>query len=79
MTINGNYGTLQLDLIDGVGRFNETETRFETGTDETYLSQHRAMLAGDQEMFCSFGEGQKVVEMIQAIEKSASKQKWVKK
>jgi len=79
MTINGNYGTLLLDLIDGVGRFNETETRFETGTEETYLSQHRAMLAGDQRMLCSFGEGQKVVEMIQAIEKSASKQKWVKK
>ncbi|MFM8902170.1 MAG: Gfo/Idh/MocA family protein [Actinomycetota bacterium] len=79
ITINGNNGTLQLDLIRGVGQLNETEIRFETGTEETYSAQHQAMLAGDQKTICSFDQGRSVVEMIRAIEKAANKKRWVKK
>jgi len=79
ITINGNNGTVQLDLIHGVGQLNETEIRFETGTEETYSAQHQAMLAGDQKTICSFDQGRSVVEMIRAIEKAASKKRWVNK
>ena len=51
--------------------------KFEIKPDDTYLAQHQAMLAGNSENTCSLYEGSKIVEMIEAIEKSARKQRWI--
>ena len=77
ITINGNHGSINIDLISGSASFNDLEMTFEVKPDDTYLAQHQAMLAGDSKNTCSLSEGSKIVEMIEAIEKSVRKQKWI--
>ena len=77
ITINGNIGSINIDLISGSASFNDLEMTFEVKPDDTYLAQHQAMLAGDSKNTCSLSEGSKIVEMIEAIEKSVRKQKWI--
>ncbi len=77
ITINGNEGSINIDLISGSANFNDQEMKFEIKTDDTYLAQHQAMFAGDLKNICLLSEGSKIVEMIEAIEKSVRKQKWI--
>ena len=77
ITINGNEGSINIDLISGSASFNDREMKFEVKPDDTYLAQHQAMFAGDSKNICSLSEGSKIVEMIEAIEKSVRKQKWI--
>ncbi len=77
ITINGNEGSINIDLISGSTNFNDQEMKFEVKPDETYLAQHQAMFARDLKNICSLSEGSKIVEMIEAIEKSVRKQKWI--
>ena len=77
ITINGNEGSINIDLISGSANFNDQEMKFEIKPDDTYLAQHQAMFAGDLKNICSLSEGSKIVEMIEAIEKSVRKQKWI--
>ena len=77
ITVNGNNGSINIDLISGLASFNDLKMKFEIKPDDTYLAQHQAMLAGNSENTCSLYEGSKIVEMIEAIEKSARKQRWI--
>ena len=79
ITINGNEGSINIDLISGSANFNDQEIKFEVKPDDTYLAQHQAMFAGDFKNTCSLSEGSKIVEMIEAIEKSVRKQKWIQR
>ena len=79
ININGNEGSINIDLISGSANFNDQEMKFEIKPDDTYLAQHQAMLAGDLKNICSLSEGSKIVEMIEAIEKSVRKQKWIQR
>ncbi len=77
ITINGNEGSINIDLISGSVNFNDSEMIFEVNPDDTYVAQHQAIIAGNSENVCSLSEGSKIVEMIEAIEKSVRKQKWI--
>ena len=79
ITVNGNDGSINVDLISGSASFNDSEMKFEVKPDDTYLAQHQAILAGDSKNICSLSEGLKIVEMIEAIEKSVRKQKWIQR
>ena len=79
ININGNEGSINIDLISGSANFNDQEMKFEIKPDDTYLAQHQAILAGDLKNICSLSEGSKIVEMIEAIEKSVRKQKWIQR
>ena len=77
ITINGNNGTITIDLIANTARFNESEVKFDVNPDETYIAEHQAVISGDSINLCSLDAALKVVVTIKSIEKSVQKQKWV--
>ena len=77
ITINGDNGTINVDLIAGTTQFNETTQPFKLEPDQTYLAEHTAMIEKDATTLCTFDEALAVVETIGAIEKASEKQKWV--
>ena len=42
-----------------------------------YLAEHRAMLEGDASRLCSLQEGERVMRLIAAAERSAMDDAWV--
>ena len=67
------------DLLSGLAQFNDTTQVFNADLDNTYLAEHRAMIAHDPKTICSIAEGLTVVKTIEAIEVAASKRKWIKR
>jgi len=77
ITINGNNGTVSIDLISNTAKFNVLDIKFSVNADDSYVAQHLAVISNDSQNTCSLSEALKVVETIQAIEKSAEKLKWI--
>jgi predicted dehydrogenase len=77
ITINGNSGTVSIDLISNTAKFNDLDVKFSVNADDSYVAQHLAVISNDSQNTCSLSEALKVVETIQAIEKSAEKLKWI--
>jgi predicted dehydrogenase len=77
ITINGNNGTVSIDLISNTSKFNDLDVKFSVNADDSYVAQHLAVISNDSQNTCSLSEALKVVETIQAIEKSAEKLKWI--
>ena len=77
ITINGNNGTISVDLVGNSARFNETEVKFSVSADDSYNAQHLAVIANDSQHICTLGDALKIVDTIEAIEIAAKKQKWV--
>ena len=77
ITINGNNGTVSIDLISNTAKFSDLDVKFSVNADDTYIAQHLAVISNDSQNTCSLSEALKVVETIQAIEKSAEKLKWI--
>ena len=77
--INGDNGTISLDLISGVARFNYVTETFRVESDQTYTAQHNAMIAGESNELCSFEQALAVLQTIEAIEIASAKHVWVKK
>ncbi len=75
--INGNNGTVSVDLVGNNAKFNETEIKFSVSADDSYNAQHLAVIANDSQNICTLGDALKVVNTIEAIETSAKKQEWV--
>ena len=77
ITINGNNGTVSIDLISNTAKFSDLNVKFSVNADDTYVAQHLAVISNDSQNTCSLSEALKVVETIQAIEKSAENLKWI--
>jgi predicted dehydrogenase len=77
ITINGNHGTVSIDLISNTAKFSDLDVKFSVNADDTYVAQHLAVISNDSQNTCSLSEALKVVETIQAIEDSAEKLKWI--
>ena len=78
ITINGDKGTIRIDLLSGLSQFNQTTQVFNVDSDHTYLAEHKAMIAQDPKTVCSIAEALNVVKTIEAIETASSKRKWIK-
>ncbi|MFM8663795.1 MAG: hypothetical protein ACKODI_08125, partial [Acidimicrobiaceae bacterium] len=78
ITINGNNGTISIDLVGNTAKFNETELKFSVSADDSYPAQHLALIANDSRDICTLYDALKVVDTIEAIETSTKKQKWVR-
>nr|WP_283091943.1 Gfo/Idh/MocA family oxidoreductase [Magnetospirillum sulfuroxidans] len=75
-----NEGTLRADLINGTLEFrDDILLRVHPGRDDTYIAQHRAVLDGLHDMLCSLDEGEEVMRVIDAAERAATHQEWVKR
>ena len=79
ITVNGDKGTIKIDLISGLSQFNERTQVFNVDSDHTYLAEHKAMIAEDSKTICSIAEALKVMKTIEAIEIASSKRKWIKR
>ena len=79
ITINGDKGTIRIDLLSGLSQFNQTTQVFNVDSDHTYLAEHKAMIAQDPKTVCSIAEALIVVKTIEAVEKASNKQKWIKR
>ena len=77
LTINGNNGTISVDLVGNNAKFNDLEVKFSVSADDSYTAQHLAVIANDSQDICTLGDALKVVDTIEAIETAAKKQKWV--
>ena len=77
ITINGNNGTISVDLVGNCAKFNDLEVKFSVSADDSYTAQHLAVIANDSQNICTLGDALKVVDTIEAIEIAAKKQKWV--
>jgi len=77
--INTDKHTYRLDLMkQEFSRDQEHVSSYSLEKDETYLNQHADMLNNNGKLCCSLQEGLDVLRMIDAIEKSASTEKWQK-
>lgn len=79
ITINGDKGTIRIDLLSGLAQFNDTTQVFNADLDHTYVAEHKAMIARDPKTICSIAEALTVVKTIEAIEIAASKRRWIKR
>jgi predicted dehydrogenase len=77
ITINGNNGTISVDLVGNNAKFNDLEVKFSVSADDSYKAQHLAVIANDSQNICKLSDALKVVETIEAIETATKKQKWV--
>ena len=77
ITVNGNNGTIQIDLVSNSATFNNSQKSFDVHPDSTYISQHDAVIHNQDLSICSLADALKVVATIEAIEKSAKKSKWI--
>jgi hypothetical protein len=79
ITVNGNNGTIQINLVSNSATFNNSQKSFNVQSDTTYISQHNAVIHNQDLCICSLTDALKVVATIEAVEKSAKKSKWVTK
>lgn len=74
---NTDRYTIEADLARGTVRVNDDLETFGVNWDETYRSQHQALLNGRFDVLCTEAEGLDVMRMVEAAETSASKKCWV--
>ena len=79
INVNGNNGTIQIDLVSNSATFNNSQKSFDVHPDSTYISQHNAVIHNQDLSICSLADALKVVATIEAVEKSAKKSKWITK
>jgi hypothetical protein len=72
-----DQGSIRADLAKGTVEFNNKTETFECGRDETYLAQHRAALAEDDDLLCSLDQGLDVLRIIDAAETAAVERTWI--
>lgn len=77
VVINTRKHTYCADLVAGtLTRDGETRT-FALQRDQTYQAQHLAILGGETARLCTLAQGQRVMQLIEAIERAAHLKAWV--
>lgn len=76
--VNTQRHTYIADLVAGTLAVDGEVASFVWTRDETYLAQHRAMLANEMERLCSFAQGTRVMGLIAAAERAAGERRWVR-
>jgi len=77
--ITTDQESIQADLIKNTLTINDQTTSFEVARDDTYRSQHMRMLKGEVQGLCSIKEAMETLITIEAAEKSASSNTWVRR
>ncbi len=71
-------GTVRLDLVAGEVETRHGTEQFDVARDDTYRAQHRAFIEGNDSVLCRLDEGLGVMRAIDAIERAAVEQAWVR-
>jgi len=76
--INTEGMSLRGDLVSGILEINGEQEQFKLNPDSTYLEQLQAFTCGENQNQCSFEQGLRIVELIEAIETSVNQHSWIK-
>lgn len=77
IVVNTASHTFHADLMRGVLSRDGGETHYSCGRDDTYLAQHRAILAGGEGRSCTLEQGEAVMRFIAGAERAAKSGMWV--
>jgi hypothetical protein len=77
IVVNTAGATIEADLVTGTLAVNGVPERIATERNTTYLAMHRAQLAGDTGVACSFAEGLATMHLIDSAERAARTQQWI--
>ncbi len=76
VTVQADGETLRADLVASTLEIGREKQSLKSDRDQTYADMHRALLDGSPDV-CSFGEGERVVGLIEAIETAAHERRWI--
>jgi predicted dehydrogenase len=77
IVINSQTHTYCADLVLGtLTRDGETQT-FAVDRDQSYRAQHMAVLGGEAGRLCTLSQGERIMALIEAIERAAHLKTWV--
>ncbi len=77
VVVNTAAHTYVADLVRGILVRDGSEQPFKIERDDTYLAQHRAVLAGDTSQLCDFKQGESVMRLIDAAERALRDGAWI--
>lgn len=77
IVVNAQEHTYAVDLMRGTFVCDGSEQTLAPQRDDTYLAQHRAMLADDAARLCSVAEAARVMQLIAAAEGAAERRSWI--
>lgn len=75
--VHTDQHSIKVDFVKGLIEIDGNTELVKVERDETYLGEHKAMLAGDFNKLCSDLEGLALMDMIESAEEAAGKGKWV--
>ncbi len=79
LLVNAQGLSLRIDFMAGTLETDGEIFEFQPERDQTYIDQHRAILAGKAHLACSLRQGREVLELIRAAEQAAAEKTWVDK
>ncbi len=78
LIVNTNNFVFEIDFINNIYKKNNKEIKIDIDSNFTYKEMHKELISGTYKNACTFSEGLKVVNTIEAAEKSSlSKSKWI--
>ncbi len=78
LIINSKKFTIKADLIANTISSDKEVKHYYVERDMTYQSQHEAILQDNTELACTFEQGQSVLKLIEAAERSSKERTWKK-
>src|SRR5258708_3234005 len=76
VTVQAGGETLRADLVASTLEIGRAAQALKRDRAQTHDDMHRALLDGSPDV-CSFGEGERVVGLIEAIETAAHERRWI--
>jgi predicted dehydrogenase len=75
--LNGEKSSFWADLVKNKLETENTKETQELKTNFTYQKMHEKILAQDTQGLCTFNEGMKVLDLIEALESALAKKEWI--
>ena len=77
IVINTDRHALHADLVAARLVVDTDTQEFSVSPDDTYLAQHRAVIADDDRYLCTLKQGMGIVELVATIERAAKSGNWI--
>ena len=75
--VNTESSSFIVDLINNNFVVNGITNHIQYDLNETYISEHYAIINGDEDIICTPGEALKTISLIEAAEISSRNKNWV--
>lgn len=77
ISVNTSHHTFRVDLIKNTLEINGVSETFSLARDDTYRTEHQAMLAGNAQGLCTLAEALETLTTIEAAEQAAKLNTWI--